>query len=286
MFRRLFERRGRAGSPEAMPASAASRTPQGEIVYAIGDIHGRYDLLSPLLDAIVAEADAAAGRTKVVFLGDYVDRGPDSNKVLQRLVEMRAQREVEAIFLVGNHDEMLLKFLKDPAAGPVWAGFGGRQTLISYGVQPPNGRDAEAWTEASEALAAAVPEAHRLLLEDAAESVIIGDYFFAHAGARPGIPLERQVRSDLLWIREAFLEDATPFDKVVVHGHTPAEAIHADGRRIGLDTGAYATGVLSAAKLWADQRSFLQAAAVANQPLRVLVRRASTGLDEPSAAES
>ena len=254
--------------------------PPGEIVYAVGDIHGRDDLLSPLLDTILAEAGAAAAHTTVVFLGDYVDRGADSNRVLQRLVDLRSQGRVETRFLLGNHDEMLLKFLDDPAAGPVWADFGGRQTLISYGVQPPSGRDVEAWTATAEAFAAATPAAHLQLLQAAAECAVIGDYFFAHAGARPGEPLDSQTRSDLLWIRESFLEDERPFDKVIVHGHTPAEAIHTDGRRIGLDTGAYATGVLSAAKLWADQRSFLQATAVADRTARVEVRRSSAGLGD------
>jgi serine/threonine protein phosphatase 1 len=243
------------------PKRSPPTTPPGLVVYAIGDIHGRSDLLRPLLERIVTEAAAlpAAGvRPVIIGLGDYVDRGPDSRGVLDLLIDLSGVKALETRFLRGNHDQTLLDFLDDPQNGPAWCDFGGREALMSYGVRPPGGRgDAAAWSAARDALSDAMPRAHLDFLKGLETSLELGDYFFAHAGARPGVPLHAQTDRDLMWIREPFLSDSRPFDRVVVHGHSAGELIHFDQRRINVDTGAYATSQLTAVRLQDTNVSFL-----------------------------
>jgi len=252
MFSRLFADRS---------TRATSSTPPDCVIWAVGDIHGRADLSDPLIDGIRADLSAASAARKVlIFLGDHVDRGSDSRRVLDRLVSLTAEPGLEARFIRGNHEDRMEAFLEDPRVGPSWCDYGGRDTLMSYGVNPPTMRgDPEAWAETSRALAEAVPESHRILLAQQEYSVSIGDYFFTHAGARPGVALSHQSPEDLMWIRQAFLEHAAPFEQVIVHGHTPTEQVISDTRRIGVDTGAYATNVLSAVRLEGTARSLLQA---------------------------
>lgn len=257
MFKRLFRSREVARVPAA---------PQGRAVWAVGDVHGRADLLNPLVGAIIEDARRTGLPTTLVMLGDYVDRGPDSRGVIETLCALDADAALELVALRGNHDDRMHAFLRDPTLGPAWCDFGGREALASYGVAAPARRlDPEAWAETSAALGQAMPDAHRRLLADLRLSATSGDYFFAHAGARPGVPLEAQSADDLMWIRDAFLEDPRVFDKVVVHGHTPVDTPHLDHRRINLDTGAYATGVLSAVRLEGVTRSLLQARALAGR---------------------
>lgn len=237
------------------------------MVWAVGDVHGRSDLLKPLLSLIKRDLKASQAQRKVlVMLGDYVDRGPDSRGVLDQLARLRGQDGLETRYLCGNHEDRMLAFLGDPALGPGWCDFGGREALLSYGVRPPVLRDDPAgWSEASEELGRAMPPAHRRLLETLELATTLGDYFFCHAGARPGVPLAQQSPDDLMWIRQPFLDDPAPFEQVVVHGHTPIDAVHADHRRIGLDTGAYATGVLSALRLEGEERRLAQTAMTAGR---------------------
>ena len=240
---------------------ARACVPEGVVLYALGDIHGRADLLGPVLEQVLTDSVARDGKRRVlVCLGDYVDRGPHSREVIEALIQLSRFDGLECHFLRGNHDQTMLDFLTDPGAGPDWCEYGGRETMVSYGVQPPRGRpDAQAWEEVSDAFAAAVPPSHVAFLRSLELSYVIGDYFFSHAGARPGVALEDQSDEDLMWIRQPFLNDRKAFDKIVVHGHTPAEEAYADDRRIGLDTGAYATGLLTAARLEGDRRGLLQA---------------------------
>lgn len=246
---------GRARHARKSPA----RIPDGVVLYAIGDVHGRADLLAPLLDAVLADA-ARAEHAIVVGLGDYVDRGPDSRGVVELMLDAARQPSITVRGLRGNHDQALVDFLADAEAGPSWVRHGGGDTLASYGVPPPADLDdMRAWRDTREAFAAALPAAHARFFEDLSLSYVCGDYLFVHAGVRPGVALSAQTARDLLWIREPFLTGARPLEKLVVHGHTPAPRVHSDHRRIGLDTGAHVSGVLSACRLEGAARSFLQA---------------------------
>lgn len=268
MLSRLFPNR---------PARPASRTPPDCVIWAVGDIHGRSDLADRLIQAIRADLYAAEVKRKVVvFLGDSVDHGLDSKGVLNQLINLAADPGLEVRFIRGAHEDRMEAFLRDPRVGPSWCDDGGRDTLVSYGVSPPPMRgDTLAWADASRALDEALPDSHRELLASQEMSISIGDYFFTHAGARPGVALAVQSPEDLMWIREPFLDHAGLFEQVVVHGHTPAEGVHSDARRIGVDTGAYATNVLSAVRLEGETRTQVQATgrggrvAITTSPLAV-----------------
>lgn len=255
MISTLFKRKIRAA---AAPLAAA--LPEGVVVWAVGDVHGRLDLLRPLVEAIIDDAlTTAATRKVVVFLGDYIDRGPESRGVLQYLVDLPADSGIEWRFLRGNHEEAMLRFLSDPAFGTSWCEYGGDAALASWGLKPPEMKHrVEAWARVAADLDHKVSAAERDFLENLEYSLSIGDYFFAHAGARPGIALDRQSERDLMWIRGSFLDDETPFEKVVVHGHTPTEAAYIDRRRIGIDTKAYASGLLTAVRLEGEGSSLIQ----------------------------
>ena len=257
MFLKLLKRRS------AVQAPRSPRVPAGTVVWAIGDIHGRHDLLRPLVEAIRADMRATDAQKKVViFLGDYVDRGPDSREVIRYLAALPAGDGVEWRFLKGNHEETMVKFLDDPMVGTQWCEYGGEATLRAYGLRPPDMKHrAEAWRRLSTDLDHKLGADERAFLANLELQVSIGDYFFAHAGARPGLPLDRQSAGDLLWIRSSFLRSDVEFEKVVVHGHTPAAEVHADRRRIGIDTRAYESGMLTALKLQGGERRILQAIA-------------------------
>lgn len=247
---------------QTVPATTSrtnpARVPDGSRVYAIGDIHGRADLLLRLFDLIEADAKSANpdDTVTILFLGDYVDRGFQSKGVLDFLLSDRLAA-YETIFLKGNHEEAFQKFLSDPGFGPDWARYGGAETLISYGIRPPRSRTlAEEWVEVCQQLNEALPIEHRNFLTTLQPSARIGDYMFVHAGVRPGIPLDMQTENDLLWIRDGFLDDNTSFESVIVHGHTPISEPYQDHRRIGVDTGAYLTGKLTAARFIGDEVAF------------------------------
>jgi serine/threonine protein phosphatase 1 len=244
-------------------ATANPRAPDGLRLYAVGDIHGRADLLNRLLDKISADiADIGDVEVHLLFLGDYVDRGPDSRLVLETLRRLKLNGGDRVITLKGNHEEAFLGFIDDPTTGPAWAEHGGRETLLSYGVVTPKLRtDAEGWTRARDEFVAAVPADHIRFLKSLHLWEKVGDYVFVHAGVRPGVPLEDQQERDLLWIRDEFLQSDRAMENVVVHGHTPGERPALAKGRIGIDTGAYATGVLTALKLQGENRAFLQTGA-------------------------
>lgn len=262
----VYLRKARARLPNiaAMPRSARvseqrtapvqatipdSRVPDGICVYAFGDVHGRADLLERLFTKVEADIAQHATDQKVIliFLGDYIDRGFQSRDVVDFLLSDRVAK-FQCIFLKGNHEEALLKFMNDPSFGPRWAGYGGLETLTSYSVRPPRIRTiGEEWILACDALNDAMPPEHKRFFSALEISATIGDYVFVHAGLRPGKPLEDQVEKDALWIREDFLNDTSSFGVIVVHGHTPISSPHRDFRRIGIDTGAYLSGKLTAA---------------------------------------
>ncbi|MGH6958721.1 MAG: metallophosphoesterase family protein [Caulobacteraceae bacterium] len=251
-------------SPLRRSTPPAAASTGGRTIYAIGDVHGCSKLLEQLLASIVKDAATAGGpqRPVVVLMGDYVDRGEDSRGVIDQAVALAQSGRFEVHALKGNHEDTLLAFLTDPAVGPTWADFGGLETLASYGVAPPRPRaGAAAWAKASEDLGEALPPAHLAFFSRLELTVSFGDYLFVHAGVRPGVPLARQSEHDLLWIRDEFLRASAPSEKTVVHGHTPELEPFLGAHRIGIDTGAYATGVLTAVKLRDAERSVLQARA-------------------------
>ncbi len=253
MFGQLFARQTRR---PAAPPDVGDR-----LVYAVGDIHGRLDLLKGLVQRVCADAISLRPdkQPMMIFLGDYIDRGSDSRGVLEHLRALQASVAFEVRLLKGNHEEELLRFLDDAAVGPIWAEFGGRETLQSYGITAPRRHaEAEAWESARAALNAAMPAAHRRLLEALEVSIAVGDYFFVHAGVRPGVALEAQSDHDLMWIREEFLYCDKPFGKVVVHGHTPLPEAELKANRISIDTGAYATGLLTSVRLDGEQQHLIQ----------------------------
>jgi serine/threonine protein phosphatase 1 len=281
MISTLFKKKKKV----AVAAPENPRVPDGVIVWAIGDIHGRLDLLKPLVEAIMADAAASdADRKVVIFLGDYIDRGPESRGVIQYLAALPRTVGIEWRFLKGNHEEAMLDFLKDPTTGPTWCEYGGDATLASYGLRLPQMKHKpEAWKHLADDLDHKVTPAELEFLHGLELSLSIGDYFFAHAGARPGIPLDQQSERDLMWIRNSFLDSEVGFEKVVVHGHTPTAEVHVDRRRIGVDTKAYESGVLTAVQVHGASRDALQTEVRLNELVRIR-RSPIVRLDEKDAA--
>jgi len=236
-----------------------SRLPDGWLVYAIGDIHGRFDLLTLLLEMIEVDRAAHEGIEKayIVFLGDYVDRGRQSAEIIDFLSSYNPET-MQPVFLRGNHEDLMLQFLDDPFEADLWLRVGGVATLASYGVQI----DAEAASEdpfaASNALGRALPESHRAFLEGLTLHWQAGDYLFVHAGIRPGVPLAEQKRRDLLGIRQGFTSSSLDHGFRVVHGHTGVREPEFMPNRIAIDTGAFATGVLTAAIFFGAETDVLQ----------------------------
>ncbi len=234
------------------------------LIYAVGDVHGRLDLLEDLLKQIAADIQKIkpAQKPVLIFLGDYVDRGAYSRGVIDCLLTLTALPDIELRVLKGNHEQAMLSYVSDPEFGPAWLQNGGAATLVSYGVAAPQTRiPTDIWEQAREAFAQALPAEHLEFLRGLELYAEYGDYIFVHAGLRPGVPIERQVEQDLLWIRNEFLEERRPFAKVVVHGHTPEPEPFLGEMRLGLDTGAYATGILTAARLHGTEQAILQATA-------------------------
>jgi serine/threonine protein phosphatase 1 len=234
----------------------AEQVPEGVRVYAIGDIHGRLDLLDALL-ARIDEDDAERGpaRTELIFLGDLVDRGPESAGVVERVMQLGGTGKVR--YLMGNHEEVFLRAVEgDMRALRFLLRIGGRETLLSYGISAEEYRELD-FDELLPLLKEMVPPAHVAFLSAFESWIEIGDYLFVHAGLRPGVALEEQKASDLCWIRDDFLNHRDSFGKMVVHGHSITEDIDVRSNRIGIDTGAFATGRLTAIGLEGEERWFL-----------------------------
>ncbi|MFQ5785776.1 MAG: metallophosphoesterase [Alphaproteobacteria bacterium] len=235
------------------------RPPDGVRVYAVGDIHGRSDLLRALHRRVAADAADAPDRDKrIVYLGDYIDRGLDSRGVIDILLD-EPPPGVAPVHLMGNHEAMLLRFLEDSSIGTGWLQFGGVETLYSYGVKVTGPITDEAVvTVAQRRLGENLPERHLGFLRALDLYHRAGDYLFVHAGLRPGVSLEEQAEDDLLWIRDDFLRSRADHGHVVVHGHSIQPESEIRPNRIGIDTGAYATGVLTCLVLDGDERRFLR----------------------------
>ena len=227
------------------PPATPPALPEGLRVYAIGDVHGRLDCLDALLEIIAGHSVYAAAETRLVFLGDLIDRGPESRGVVERAMQLAAGPQT-CDFVMGNHEELLLQAAAgEPGALSLFRRAGGRETLLSYGADAGefDACDAEALRAMIGRL---VPAEHLAFLESFSNGVSLGDYRFVHAGVRPGIAFEDQKEADLRWIRHEFLNHEGHFDGMVVHGHTISEEPEFRHNRIGIDTGAFVTGRLTA----------------------------------------
>jgi len=254
---RVFSRlRGKSAEPVAPAFTPATR------MYCIGDIHGRADLLAQMHRLVLADGTDFEGTKKLLYLGDYIDRGESSKEVIEILLN-DGLPDFETIFLRGNHEQALLDFLQHPETAAGWLGFGGLATLLSYGVglqRPPLSSDARATDlhDVALRLSQALPTSHLEFFENSQLSYQEGSYCFVHAGIRPRIPLQSQHRDDLLWIRREFIDYKAPHQYIVVHGHTPVPAAEMLPNRIGLDTGSFYSGVLTCLVLEGGTQRLLQ----------------------------
>jgi serine/threonine protein phosphatase 1 len=234
--------------------------PDGEAVYAIGDVHGRLDLMQDALRRIAEDAAAhpSDARRTLVFLGDYIDRGPESRGVVDALLDDPLPG-FATVRLMGNHEEALLAFLDGSTDGLDWLSFGGLETLMSYGVPLRSlPRTREAAAELRLSTAAAVPKSHVKLLRRSTLYYSKGDYLFVHAGVRPGVLLDSQTAADMMWIRDDFLRSRVPLPGwVVVHGHTICDLPQDRGHRVNIDTGAFVSGRLTCLVLRGSDRRFI-----------------------------
>lgn len=242
-------------SPSGMAAQRRRRIDLGDQpprypIYVIGDVHGCLDALIAAEERIQADIVSRKRPGLVILLGDYVDRGPRSAAVLDHLIAPN-RHNLRRIMLCGNHDELFLRFLTDPKQHWDWLELGGRQTLMSYGIDPKdiatrNWNDVQALRSMLEQ---AVPLTHRRFLEELPITFRIGEYLFVHAGVRPGIALDQQSDHDLMWIRDPFLTEGSRLPLLVIHGHTPVSELEFGQGRIGIDTGAFFSGNLTVLKL-------------------------------------
>lgn len=242
----------------AFMAISSPSLPADMRLYAVGDVHGRLDLLRHLLDKIAADSKTAGGKVQKIFLGDYIDRGLQSRQIIDYLMEWATKEKTPPIFLLGNHEQVMRRLLRDPDPDLLrdWFQFGGRETLLSYGFSPATlmGDPDKVLDEMAEK----IPQSHADFLENLELSATFGDYFFCHAGVRPGVALESQNEQDLIWIRYEFLNHKDSFGKVVVHGHTITFEAEFCPNRISIDTGAYATGCLTALALEGTKQWLVQ----------------------------
>ena len=221
----------------------SASTPPDTRIYAVGDIHGRADLLIETIERIDNDRERRPVRYSVeVYLGDYIDRGPDSRTVIDLLAARLVKKH--AICLRGNHEDMLERFLRDPDSFDIWSQLGALQTLASYGVVP-HPDDSETSASLRDRLYQAFPRAHELFLQCLQPTFECGNIFFVHAGIRPGVPFEQQELHDLIWIRGEFLDSQLDHGKLIVHGHTPVPHPDIRENRINIDTGAVWTGTLT-----------------------------------------
>lgn len=237
-----------------------SSTPVNTRIYAIGDIHGRFDLLQKLHELIKQDASSGAEniRKVIIYIGDYIDRGLESKQVIDSFINGSVEG-FERIFILGNHEYAMLNFLDDPAAGDMWCAWGGDATVQSYGVNVYNTQGKRIETKAlQEAFKAAFPDEHFRFLKSLKTSHVEGDYLFVHAGVRPEVPMEKQTDKDLMMIRDEFIASNYPMqDKTVVFGHTIFDEPSANNGKVAIDTGAYATGKLTAAVLEGTSLKFI-----------------------------
>ncbi|WP_235075854.1 metallophosphoesterase [Asticcacaulis sp. AC460] len=230
-----------------------------QLTYAIGDIHGYDALFERLLERIRIDAELIGEKPRVILLGDYIDRGPASRQVLDRVQRLRTAAWCDAVVIKGNHEEQLLKFLADPMTGETWRIWGGAATMASYGVTMPYmANDPVVWANVRDRFAEAFDPGHLEMLRELPVSFLDGDYLFVHAGVDPDRPLEEQGAETFMYIRGRFQAAEKACDYVVVHGHTPEEPVTDLRWRIGVDSGVYKVGILTAVRLRGEERKLFQ----------------------------
>jgi len=231
--------------------------PAGQRIYCIGDIHGRRDLLQRLHALILEDAADHSGERTLVYLGDYIDRGEQSKEVIDLLLEAPLSG-FKHVYLQGNHERTLLDFLQHPHAVAAWLTYGGRATLHSYGVSTALEPSRWELDDLRDELQYRLPQGHLEFYQQLVPTHLAGSYCFVHAGIRPGIPLQEQRIEDLLWIREDFTESKATHEHIVVHGHTITPEVEWRPNRIGIDTGAFSSGVLTCLVLEGSEQRVLQ----------------------------
>ena len=245
------------GGEQPQPEASTPCVGPRQRVYCIGDIHGRLDLLQELHRMIEADAGVFDGERILVYLGDYIDRGMHSMQVIDELLDVPLPG-FENVYLMGNHEQTLLDFLQHPQAAQGWLSWGGREALLSYGVSfPPNLARMDVELIRDEFLTR-LPGRHMEFFQNLQLMHVVGDYLFVHAGIRPGVAIQEQRNEDLLWIRQDFTDSREQHEHVVVHGHTISEEVAFCSNRIGIDTGAYCTGVLTCLVLEGEGQRLLQ----------------------------
>ena len=244
--------------PKAQPPAPA--VPAGTRLYAVGDIHGSVDLLDELHEQIRNDASGFEGSKRIIYLGDYVDRGTQSREVIGRLMEGPLPG-FECVCLRGNHEQTLLDFLDHPEQAAGWLNYGGLATLLSYGVRLERAPFEGDLPMIAEQLAERLPDSHRQFLAQLPLHHQEGNYLFVHAGIRPAIALERQHPDDLMWIRDDFIGHPGPHDFIVVHGHSITDKAQLLPHRIGIDTGACVSGVLTCLVLEGNEQRLIQTGA-------------------------
>ena len=252
MISRLFKKFQKPPKPPVTP-----HVPENHRIYSIGDIHGRADLLEQLHEKIKTDAKTYTGKKTIVYLGDYIDRGEQSRQVIETLLSNPLE-DFNAIHLQGNHEKAMLDFIEYPGAAAAWLTFGGRETLNSYGIPLAHIPSKREVAHLARQLDENLPDEHRTFMNNCLESWQCGSYFFVHAGIRPGVALDKQKIEDKLWIREDFLGSTTNHGTIVVHGHSTNLQPELLPNRIGIDTAAFNSGVLTCLVLEGEEQRLLQ----------------------------
>lgn len=232
--------------------------PEGHVIYAIGDIHGRADLLRTTIEKIHSDLVTLDQKKTIIYLGDYIDRGPDSAVVID-ILQSASEEDIQSHLIMGNHEEFLVRFLDNPMEGMPWLTYGGAETLLSYSVgMPPGVLSTDKLEKVSDDLMHKLNErGHLAFYRGLKDAVTIGDYYFTHAGIHPDISLQKQTGEHLRWIREPFLGHTAGYSHVIVHGHTVTDEPVFKPNRIGIDTGAYHSGKLTCLRLEQNRYSIL-----------------------------
>lgn len=254
MFENLRKILGKKPKPHMTPY-----VPDNQRVYCIGDIHGRADLLKELHEKIQIDAGPYQGKKTIVYLGDYVDRGEQSRQVIDILLANPLEN-FESVYLKGNHEQAMMDFIAFPAAANAWLSFGGREALNSYGIPLAHIPSMDEVETIARKLDEKLPDDHRAFITNTLYHWRCGSYYFVHAGIRPGVELEDQAMEDQLWIRDDFLASTLSHGAIVVHGHTITALPEILPNRIGIDTGAFSSGVLTCLVLEGEAQRFLQTA--------------------------